>query len=555
MLFNSTVFPIFFLIIYVLYWASRKRLRVQNICLLLASYFFYGWWDVRFLTLIALSTILDFYCARSIYVGLIPLKQRIKVSLFGIGSFVGFLGLDLDALTVGFRSPFVMVNWSKLLVPLTENAGYIAGLSLAILVLNAFYPLVFRLSPEARNKLFVTFSIVANLAILGIFKYFNFFADSLASLSESLWGYTPGDVTLRIVLPVGISFYTFQTMSYTIDVYRKKMPACSSFVDLAAYVSFFPQLVAGPIERGAHLLPQFQKLRTASKEGFRSGAWLILWGFFKKVVIADNLATIVNMTFDPWDTMTGDLSTPVDGVRLLVAVYAFAFQIYCDFSGYSDIARGTSKLLGFDLMLNFNLPYFSRSPSEFWQRWHISLSSWLRDYLYIPLGGNRGGAFQMYRNLTLTMILGGLWHGASWTFVLWGAYQGGILVLYRIFAPNLGRVKCKPWVAVAQWALMFQLLSIGWLIFRARNIETIWIFLKSIFTQFSFSPLAWENLHALLFYIWPLLLMQLVQLYKKELEPVHNWHWFARFNVWLFLLWGIVVLANRSSQDFIYFAF
>ena len=273
-------------------------------------------------------------------------------------------------------------------------------------------------SPGERKALLAA-SICVNLGILGFFKYFGFFAESFASLLNS-FGFQSSTPFFNIVLPVGISFYTFQTMSYTIDVYRRKLPATRNFFDFALFVSFFPQLVAGPIERATKLLPQVLQPRKFSQSNFVEGFYLIILGLFKKVVIADNMAPIVNYIF------SRDVST-LSGAEVLVGVYAFAFQIYGDFAGYTDIARGVAKWLGFDLMLNFRMPYFATSPSDFWQRWHISLSSWLRDYLYIPLGGNRQGTLLTYRNLMLTMVLGGLWHGAAWTFVAWGFFHGLIL--------------------------------------------------------------------------------------------------------------------------------
>lgn len=558
MLFNSLIFPVFFVLVYASYWALKKSIRSQNILLLVASYFFYGWWDVRFLTLISLSTIIDHFCAQSICTGAIPFKQRLKTTAFAIATFIAFLAFDWSAIDLSLSRPFFTLEWVEFIKPSTTNKNYILLLTLLLLSFNALYSLAFRLSENKRKKFFVTFSIIANLSILGVFKYFNFFADSLNAFAESVFGTQLGNTTLNIVLPVGISFYTFQTMSYTIDVYRGRMKACPSLLDFATYVSFFPQLVAGPIERGTHLVPQFQKHRSVSKEQFQSGLWLILWGFFKKTVIADNVAKITNTSFAPWDSIvtgSGGLIPPSDGITTLFAVYAFAIQIYCDFSGYSDIARGTAKLLGFDLMLNFNLPYFSRSPSEFWQRWHISLSSWLRDYLYIPLGGNRNGNLAMYRNLMLTMILGGLWHGASWTFVLWGIYQGGILVIYRLVAPNTDKSPNRRLIHLAQWFVMFHITCLGWLIFRARNLETIWDFLTSILFNFTYSSQTIDAFQSLVFYTWPLIALQLIQYFKNDLEPIKNWPLFARINIYLFLLFGIAALAERNSQGFIYFAF
>jgi alginate O-acetyltransferase complex protein AlgI len=273
-----------------------------------------------------------------------------------------------------------------------------------------------------RRKAILLLSIGTNLGILAFFKYYNFFANSFESLMHII-GWRVDALTLQIVLPVGISFYTFQTMSYTIDIYRNKIEPTDRFLDFALFVTFFPQLVAGPIERAKNLLPQVSSDRVVTWEKLKEGVWLICWGLFKKVFIADNLAKIVDPVFSA--------SNPISGAEALIAVYAFAFQIYGDFSGYSDIARGISKLLGFELMLNFRMPYFSKNIREFWSRWHISLSTWLKDYLYITMGGNRFGTLRTYRNLFLTMAIGGLWHGAAWTFVFWGMFHG--LVLIAVF--------------------------------------------------------------------------------------------------------------------------
>ncbi|MFC1453529.1 MBOAT family O-acyltransferase, partial [Verrucomicrobiota bacterium] len=273
-----------------------------------------------------------------------------------------------------------------------------------------------------KRKLFLAFSVAGNLSLLGVFKYFDFFAYNLQRLL-TLCGLDIDMPYLRVVLPVGISFYTFQTMSYTIDIYRGRLEPTRRFPDFALFVAFFPQLVAGPIERASRLLPQILNARKLTAARFYEGGYLILWGLFKKVFVADNLATIVDPVFA--------LDGSPGGGQVLVALYAFAFQIYCDFSGYSDIARGVGKCLGFDIMLNFRLPYFARNPRDFWQRWHISLSSWLRDYLYIPLGGNRRGSARTYANLAIVMLLGGLWHGAAGTFILWGGYHGFLLIAHR----------------------------------------------------------------------------------------------------------------------------
>ena len=299
--------------------------------------------------------------------------------------------------------------------------------------------------------------------MLGYFKYYNFFAESLqAALGRAGLSIPLGH--LEVVLPIGISFYTFQSMSYVIDVYRREIKPTRNLVQFAVFVSFFPHLVAGPIMRPKTLLPQVASRRRFNLQQFYEGVYLIFWGLVEKVVVADNLAIVVNDLFGRWEALDGGLA--------LLAVYAFAFQIYGDFSGYTDMARGVAKCLGFELPLNFNLPYFATSPRDFWNRWHISLSQWLRDYLYIPLGGSRGGSLLTYRNVMLTMILGGLWHGARWTFVCWGLYQGLLLVLHRLAAPWLERIQPADPIDRACWTglriiVTFHLVCLGWLIFRA----------------------------------------------------------------------------------------
>jgi D-alanyl-lipoteichoic acid acyltransferase DltB (MBOAT superfamily) len=315
----------------------------------------------------------------------------------------------------------------------------------------------------------VALSMALNLGILGYFKYYEFFAGSLQILLARV-GLTIPLRHLELVLPVGISFYTFQSMSYVIDVYRREIKPTRDLIQFATFVSFFPHLVAGPIMRPMTLLPQVASRRSFNLDQFYGGAYLIFWGLLKKVVVADNLALIVKDLFSRWATIDGGLA--------LLAIYAFAFQIYADFSGYTDIARGLAKSLGFELALNFNLPYFATSPKDFWCRWHISLSHWLRDYVYISLGGNRGSTLQTYRNLLLTMVLGGLWHGAAWTFVIWGLYQGLLLVAHRFASPLLERVQPVDAFNRACWTALrilvtFHLVCLGWLIFRSQSIEQI----------------------------------------------------------------------------------
>ena len=403
--------------------------------------------------------------------------------------------------------------------------------------------------PRRRRQL-VSVSIVGNLGLLGVFKYADFFADSLVELA-GVFGLTLSPLTLHVILPVGISFYTFQTLSYTIDVYRGRLEPCRDFFDFALFVAFFPQLVAGPIERATNLLPQIQRARRPDAEAIGSGAWLVLWGTFKKVAIADNVLPIVHAVFAPGAQPTGP--------EVLMASYAFGLFAYCDFSGYSDIARGSARLLGFELMLNFDLPYFASSLRDFWRRWHISLSTWLRDYLYIPLGGNRGGSLRTYRNLMLTMALGGLWHGAAWPFVLWGVFHGAALCVHRALAPLLARVAPQGRAGRAAWwglrvATTFQLVAFGFLLFRARSLGQIGELLGAL--AGGLEPglaLAW--LPTVCALLAPLLLMQAIQAATGELEPVARWPAPVRALVYALLLAGLLLLGDDGGEAFIYFQF
>lgn len=386
MIFNSTAFAIFFVLFLILYWFGARP-RNRNVLVLVGSYVFYGWWDWRFLGLLAISTIADFTVA-----------SRLHRS---------------DSLSV--------------------------------------------------RRCWLWVSMAVNLGILGFFKYFNFFVDGFASMTAAL-GLGEPQLALRIVLPVGISFYTFQTMSYTFDVYRGRIEPCRSFITFATYVAYFPQLVAGPIERAQRLLPilENQTGREFPKgEQLGHALSLILVGLVKKVVIADGVAVIVTDVF----AEPGGQSS----VAVWTAILAFSIQIYGDFSGYTDIARGVSALLDIDLMVNFREPYLSRNITEFWRRWHISLSDWLRDYLYISLGGNRGGVFRTVRNLMLTMLLGGLWHGASWNFVVWGGLHGLMLVAHRVLRG--GSVKgTEPALRDLPSVLAtFVVVSLTWVFFRAES--------------------------------------------------------------------------------------
>ena len=403
-------------------------------------------------------------------------------------------------------------------------------------------------SPASRKK-YLLLSILANLGLLGFFKYFNFFAQSAVQLAQSL-GFDIGLRTFEIVLPLAISFYTFQALSYTIDVYRGELHATKSFWDFFLAVLYFPHLIAGPIQRASSLLPQVINPRRISRTQVLEGLQLIGWGFFKKVFIADNLAPIVDAAFaNP---------TPSGGITVL-GVYAFTFQIYCDFSGYTDIARGIAKIMGFDFVLNFRLPYFATNPSDFWRRWHISLSTWLRDYLYKPLGGNRGGELKTNRNLIVTMVLGGLWHGAAWNFIIWGFYHGILLIVHRTAEPTLQRLAER--LAIAPWlwwlirvAVMFSLTCYGWLLFRATSLEQL--VAMTISLNHPLMGIDWRAMAEVTLLIAPLILVQIIQARTHEMffmklvgVPV-----FAKIIACSFMLYLIVFMGGQP-QSFVYFQF
>lgn len=471
MIFNSVDFVIFFLVVYGLYLSLKHK--GQNVLLLASSYFFYGWWDARFLSLIVISTLVDYV-----------------------------VGLKLTA---------------------TD-------------------------SPKARKGL-VTISLVVNLGMLGFFKYFNFFAESLQTALLQ-YDIHVDPRFLDIVLPVGISFYTFQTLSYTIDIYRKKIGPCRSLLDFGVFVSFFPQLVAGPIERASHLIPQVEKERRVTYQDVREGAWLLLLGFFKKVVVADNMAMISGQVFDNPEG--------AHGLMVIIGIYAFAWQIYGDFSGYSDIARGLSKLMGFDLMHNFRMPYFATNPSDFWRRWHISLSTWLRDYLYIPLGGSRGSNFKTYRNLLLTMILGGLWHGAAWNFVLWGIFHGGILCLHRLFEPFFAKI-ASLWRRFPRFGhlfsivLFFQVTCIGWLLFAVKDVGDIATLAGNLVQPFALNGKM--AILSIVFFASPLIFLDIAQERIGSDLFVKSWPKVARLVVYMVLLSYILLCGVATGETFIYFQF
>jgi D-alanyl-lipoteichoic acid acyltransferase DltB (MBOAT superfamily) len=408
-------------------------------------------------------------------------------------------------------------------------------------------------SNQKQRKWLLFVSVAVNMGILGFFKYFNFFVDSAASLLTAI-GFQPHLPVLRVILPVGISFYTFQTMSYTIDIYRGKLEPTKNFIDFALFVSFFPQLVAGPIERAKNLLPQISKPRYIKRENVLTGLNLVLLGYFKKVAIADTLAPIVESIF----AAPGEMSSG----QLWTGVYAFTFQIYGDFSGYTDIARGIARILGFEIMENFNAPYLSRNITEFWRRWHVSLSSWLRDYLYIPLGGNRHGKIRTYVNLMITMLLGGLWHGAAWTFVFWGLLHGIYLAGHRMILrgnkPDISWPRTfTGWTAdIVKIFLTFHLVAFTWILFRSPDFPSAVVYLKGLFLFHQFTDLS----AAVLFAGSLMIVLDLAQTWSRS----HTWLTerqevkVLRYTVAQFLFVSVLTASIAHIQTitpFIYFQF
>jgi alginate O-acetyltransferase complex protein AlgI len=407
-----------------------------------------------------------------------------------------------------------------------------------------------RVEETRARRLLLIASLGFNLTMLAFFKYFNFFAENLHFVFGAI-GWQVDFVTLHVLLPVGISFYTFATMSYVIDVYRREIPATPNLLEFAIFVAYFPHLVAGPILRASRLLPQIHSPRQLTAEQLRDGAWLIAWGYFLKVFVADNVASLASEVFNADKTPTG--------VNVPIGVYAFAFQIYGDFAGYSNIARGTSKLMGIELVENFRFPYFVRTPQEFWRHWHISLSTWLRDYLYIPLGGSRGSEASTRRNLLITMTLGGLWHGAAWTFVVWGIYHGALLIIYRAGA----RMRLvSRWIAgpgiivrVTTWAVMFHLTCYGWLIFRARSAHQLAALTRCLIVQFAPQTIDRAAVAQLALYVGPLLLVHACEAWFDDVLVVRRLPLGLRYSVYAATLYLTLLFGNFGGSDFIYFQF
>ena len=492
MLFNSFEFAIFLPVVFIIYWFLLKdKLRMQNLFLVIASYLFYGWWDWRFLSLIIISSFVDYY--------------------------LGIL--------------------------LSKNVE------------------------QSKRKSLLLISIIINLGFLGFFKYYNFFVDSFID-AFSLFGVTLEARSLNIILPVGISFYTFQTLSYTIDVYRRKIEPTTDIISFFAFVSFFPQLVAGPIERASNLLPQFNQKRTFSNKDARDGARQILWGFFKKMVIADNAATIVNRIFENYDYMPT--------FNLWLGAVFFAFQIYGDFSGYSDIAIGTSRLFGFNLMKNFNFPYFSKDFSEFWRRWHISLSTWLRDYLFLPVSysvmrfynkdrvaGIKTEVLAYAVGILFTWFLGGLWHGAKWTFIVWGCLHGFYLVFSHLTRKIrkrtlkfIGIKKTNPILIFVQTIFVFILTVIAWVFFRAENLNEAFNYLSLMFSSDMFHiPMLPPKYKLNILILFIFIITEWLQRNKDHVLQIENYPLIYRWGIYLSVFFLIVFLGNFNKVEFIYFQF
>lgn len=474
MLFNSKEFLIFLAIVFVLYWIiSNKNLKIQNSLILVSSYVFYGWWDYRFLSLIILSTFVDYF------IGLKIFNQKIK-----------------------------------------------------------------------SQKFYLWISVIFNLSILGFFKYFNFFIESFFDLLYGFGYEIKSKWSLNIILPLGISFYTFQTMSYVIDVYKKKLEPTKDFISFACYVTFFPQLVAGPIERATNLLPQILSKRKFSIEQFYQGLRLILFGLFKKVVIADSLAPLVDLIFADYQNYGG-------GTLFLGAIY-FAFQIYCDFSGYSDIAIGTSKLFGFEIMSNFKFPYFSRNIGEFWRKWHISLSSWFRDYLYIPIGGSKAGKMKSIRNIIVIFLVSGFWHGANWTFLFWGLFHSILFIPSFIFKTNRmyansNLIEKKSFLLPKELlniSTTFLLVTVGWVFFRSESITDSFLFIKKMIFSFDI-PGSFRV--GTLFVFWCLILDFLFL--NKERTPFNFKNKLIRNLSYVITIMIILSFFSEQNSSFIYFTF
>jgi D-alanyl-lipoteichoic acid acyltransferase DltB (MBOAT superfamily) len=551
--YNAWSFWLLFGCLIVFYW--RLNHRQQNRLLLAASYIFYGFWDYRFLFLILISTVIDFIGGLGVAgIELSARRQRrlfvlIVSSALILCSNVHYAELwtGLVSLDGGAVLRAIPKRWSDFAIPL--------GAIVACLFYSRLLVRLYRAPADRRRRQFLAVSMIANLAILGFFKYFDFFAASFENLLRGIGFNDVPNYVLGIVLPVGISFYTFQAMSYTIDLYRGTAEPTDDFADFALFVCFFPHLVAGPIMRAHTLLPQVVHPRRLKPGAIEEGFVLVVFGLFKKIVIADNVAPIANAVFFRFADGT---SAGLSGLDAIVGLYAFALQIYGDFSGYSSIARGISKWLGFELVINFHLPYLAVSPSDFWRRWHISLSTWLRDYLYIPLGGNRGGTYATYRNLMLTMLLGGLWHGANWTFVAWGLYHGILLCSFRALgvsdpSPN-GTLRTRL-VWLGRVVVMFHLTCLGWLLFRADSFGTVLQIGHRILTDLHWTPFAASSLATIAFYGVVFEFVEWALDGEVGLNRLLRSSWSVRSTVYAYVILMLIIFPAESSREFIYFQF
>jgi len=482
MFFNSVDFSIFLPIVFFLYWfATKGNLKLQNILLLVASYFFYACWDWRFLFLLIFSTVLDYFTGIKIH----------------------------DA------------------------------------------------SNKKWKKVWLWLSISINLGFLGVFKYYNFFAESFVD-ALSLIGLNANFGTIEVILPVGISFYTFHGLSYVIDIYKVRIKPERNFINYSVFVSFFPLLVAGPIERATHLLPQILKKRVFEYSKAIDGLRQILWGLFKKIVIADNCAEYANTIFNN----SGDYS----GSTLILGAIFFTFQIYGDFSGYSDIALGTAKLFGIDLLRNFAFPYFSRDIAEFWRRWHISLSSWFRDYLYIPLGGSKGGTWMKVRNTFIIFLVSGFWHGANWTFIIWGALNALYIMPSIIFNTNrnnleiVAKGKYLPTLKeILSIGITFILTVFAWIFFRANSVSHALSYISEIFSGSLFTIPNYNNIEKSIIIIILVIGFIIVEWIGRESQYAlanlgTKWKRPMRHALYYAIIIGILMFTGKQQQ-FIYFQF
>ncbi|MBB6327811.1 D-alanyl-lipoteichoic acid acyltransferase DltB (MBOAT superfamily) [Algoriphagus iocasae] len=504
-------------------------MKLQNAFLLLASYVFYGWWDWRFLGLIIASSAVDYYCGLKLG-PVISTKNRV----------ISTEGRDLNDGSKEEKeiSPSASSSRNDQRTRSFRQEGEIPN-SNAILSLFQ------------GRKLYLTISLTFNLGLLAFFKYFNFFIESAADFI-SLFGFQPHISTLNLILPVGISFYTFQTLSYSIDVYRGNLKPTKDLIAFFTFVAFFPQLVAGPIERASNLLPQFFKKREFEYQQGSDGMKLILWGFFKKMVIADNCALVVNPIFENYQTASG--------LELIMGAILFAFQIYGDFSGYSDIAIGVAKLFGFDLMTNFRTPYFSRDIAEFWRRWHISLSTWFRDYVYIPLGGSRVPKAKAIRNIFIVFLVSGFWHGANWTFIAWGGIHAAMFIPIFLIGKNRahlhdGEHLIPSFREVIQIASTFLLVSVAWVFFRAETVGDAVDYFTHIFRNSLFpTSYGWFGYNIRLALILFILLEWVGRFQFNWLERIQG-KWY-RYPAYISTIYSILFFGVFGEPiEFIYFQF